>query len=77
MSKIIILSRVSTDKQSISAQTQELKNAAVRLGYSEQNHIILENVESGINLADNERVGLHMLRHYIETDTDVDCVICW
>ena len=77
MSKIIILSRVSTDKQSISAQTQELKNAAVRLGYSEQNHIILENVESAINLADNERVGLQMLKHYIETDTDVDCVICW
>lgn len=77
MSKIIILSRVSTGQQSLEAQTKELKAEANRLGYSEENQIILENVESAIKLSEEERIGLQKLKYYIETDKEVDCVICW
>lgn len=77
MSKIIILSRVSTGQQSISAQTKELKDAAIRLGYSEKNQIVLENVESAIKLSEEERIGLQKLKYHIEHDSEVDCVICW
>jgi len=77
MSKIIILSRVSTGQQSLEAQTKELKAEAKRLGYSESNQIILENVESAIKLSEEERIGLQKLKYYIENDNEVDCVICW
>lgn len=77
MSKIIILSRVSTGQQSISSQTHELRQAAVKLGYPEESHIVLENVESAIKLNEEERRGLQKLKYHIEHDSSVDCVICW
>jgi len=75
--KIIILSRVSTGQQSLEAQTNELKAEARRLGYSDENQIILENVESAIKLKEEERLGIQRLKQHIENDKDVDCVICW
>lgn len=77
MSKIIILSRVSTAQQSLDAQTKELKQEATRLGYTEENQIVLEDVESAIKLSEEERIGLQKLKYHIEHDKDIDCVICW
>lgn len=54
-----------------------MKAEAKRLGYSESNQIILENVESAIKLSEEERIGLQKLKYYIENDNEVDCVICW
>lgn len=77
MKKIIILSRVSTAQQSLESQTKELIANALRLGYSEQNHIIIEDIESAIKLSEEERHGLKRMKDYIENDSDIDCVICW
>jgi DNA invertase Pin-like site-specific DNA recombinase len=75
--KIIILSRISTAPQSIESQTNDLIREAERLGYDKKYHIIIESVESAIKLSEEERIGLQKLKYYIETDKDVDCVICW
>ena len=77
MKKIIILSRVSTAQQSLESQTKELIANALRLGYSEQNQIIIEDIESAIKLSEEERHGLKRMKDYIENDSDIDCVICW
>lgn len=77
MKKIIILSRVSSGMQKIESQTAELIAAAERLGYDKTRQILIENVESAIKLQEEERQGLIKLKHLIETDKDVDCVICW
>lgn len=77
MKKIIILSRVSTAQQSLESQTNELKAEAKRLGYSEKQQILVENVESAIKLREEEREGLQKLKQYIENDKTIDCVICW
>lgn len=77
MKKIIILSRVSTASQDLTAQTQELKDEAMRLGFPESQQIIIENVESGIKLSEEERLGLQKLYWYVDNDPEIDCVICW
>ena len=77
MSKIIILSRVSSGIQHIESQTNELINAAIRLGYPKEKHIIIESIESAIKLSESERIGLQQLKRNIENDKEVDCVICW
>ena len=75
--KIIILARVSTAPQDIESQTNDLIREAEKLGYSKQNQIIIETVESAIKLSEEERLGLRKMKHYIETDKNIDCVICW
>ena len=78
MKKIIILSRVSTEAQDLTSQTKELISKAIQLGYKDsKQQIVIENVESAIKLSENERIGIQKLKHYIETDKDIDCVICW
>lgn len=77
MKKIIILARVSTSPQDIESQTSDLKREANRLGYDDKHQIIIETVESAIKLDEEQRLGLNKMKHYIETDKNVDCVICW
>lgn len=77
MKKIIILARISTAPQDIESQTKDLIKEAERLGYSKDCQIVIETVESAIKLSEEERLGLRKMKHYIETDKDVDCVICW
>ena len=67
MKRIIVLSRVSTVGQHLESQTNELVNAAIKLGYPKSSHIIIENVESAIKLKEEERIGLQRLKQYIET----------
>ena len=77
MKKIIVLSRVSSAPQHIESQTKDLVAAAEKLGYSADNQIIIEDVESAIKLSEEERKGLNKMKKYIESDPDIDCVICW
>lgn len=77
MNKIIILARISTAPQNIESQTNDLIKEAVHLGYDEKHQIIIETIESATKLSEEERLGLRKMKHYIETDKDVDCVICW
>ena len=75
--KIIILSRISTSPQDIQSQTNDLIREAEKLGFDKEHQIIIESVESAIKLSEEERLGLRKMKHYIETDGNVDCVICW
>ena len=75
--KIIILARISTSPQDIQSQTNDLKREAKRLGFEEQNQIIIETIESAIKLSEEERLGIQIMKHHIESDPSIDCVICW
>lgn len=75
--KIIILSRISTSPQDIHSQTNDLIRESERLGFDKDHQIIIESVESAIKLSEEERLGIRKMKHYIETDHDVDGVICW
>ena len=75
--KIIILSRISTSPQDIQSQTNDLIRESERLGFDKDHQIIIESVESAIKLSEEERLGLQKMKHCIETDPSIDCVICW
>lgn len=53
-SKCIILSRVSTEQQDLIQQTENVKNEALRQGYSPENIIIIEDKESAVKLSEEE-----------------------
>ncbi len=75
--KIIILSRISTSPQDIEGQTKDLIRESERLGFDKDHQIIIESVESAIKLSEEERLGIQKMKYYIETDKDIDSVICW
>ena len=50
MKKFIIFSRISSTGQEYSEQTSRVCNLAVQYGYPPENHIIIEEKESGIKL---------------------------
>ena len=52
MKKFIIFSRISSTGQEYSEQTSRVCNLAVQYGYPPENHIIIEEKESGIKLTD-------------------------
>lgn len=75
--KCIVLSRVSTINQTLAQQTNEVKQEAKKLGYSEENIIIIEDVESAIKLDELERRGIQKLKDFINSDSSIDCVVCY
>ena len=75
--KIIILSRISTSPQDIEGQTKDLIRESERLGFDKDHQIIIESVESAIKLSEDERRGIQKMKYYIETDPNIDSVICW
>lgn len=77
MSKCILFSRVSTEHQTIESQTQVLHDEAIKLGYREEDLILIEQKESAIKLDEEERIGLNMLKDKIYSDDSIDCVICY
>lgn len=75
--KAIVLSRVSTEKQSLESQTEQLVNAAKQRGYNDSDIVIIQNKESGIKLSEEEREGIIELKARIEADRAIDCVFIW
>lgn len=76
-SKCIILSRVSTEQQDLIQQTENVKNEALRQGYSPENIIIIEDKESAVKLSEEERNGLNVLKSKIINDSSIDCVFTY
>lgn len=74
--KAIVLSRVSTEKQSLESQTEQLVNEAKRRGYNDSDIIIIQKKESGIKLSEEEREGINELKQYIEAG-GINCVFIW
>lgn len=74
MNKCIILSRVSTQQQTLEQQTELLIKRAKKDGYDEKSMIIIEDKESAIKLSINEREGIKKLKSTISENEDVDAV---
>lgn len=77
MKKCILLSRVSTQQQTLEQQTNELLRFAKNRGYSDMCIIVIEDKESAIKLDEEHRKGLIKMKEYIAGDKDVNCVICY
>ena len=75
--KCILLVRVSTKAQSVESQTLKVKEQALRDGYSDSDMYIIEDVESGSKLSEEERSGLNKLKHYIENDDSINMVYAY
>ena len=77
MKKCILLSRVSTQQQTLEQQTNELLRFAKNRGYSDLCIIVIEDKESAIKLDEEHRKGLIKMKEYIAGDKDINCVICY
>ena len=75
--KCICFCRVSTQQQDLVKQSYEIQQEAIRLGYDEKRQVVIEHKESGISLSLKEREGINELKNAIETDSLINCVICW
>ena len=76
MSKAILFSRVSTERQSLDEQTKEIYDMAISDGYSDEDIIIIAEKESGIKLSEDERLGLNRMKEVIESE-EISCVYFW
>lgn len=76
MSKAILFSRVSTERQSLDEQTKEIFDMAISDGFRDEDIIIIAEKESGIKLSEDERLGLNRMKEVISTE-DVSCVYFW
>lgn len=72
--KAIILSRVSSEQQTLEQQTEAVLKEVEKDGYSGDNIIIIEDKESAIKLSEEERNGLNKMKEYIENDPSINVV---
>lgn len=77
MNKCILLSRVSTQQQTLEQQTNELLRFAKSHGYNKEDIIIIEDKESAIKLDEEHRKGLIKMKERIAADSTINCVICY
>ena len=77
MNKCILLSRVSTQQQTLKQQTNELLRFAKSRGYNEKDIILIEDKESAIKLDEEHRKGLIKMKERIAADSTINCVICY
>lgn len=75
--KAILLVRISSVSQQLDEQTNSLINYAQSKGYTEDNLIIIEDVESAIKLAEEERNGLNKMKAEISADKNINAVFVW
>lgn len=78
MGKAIILSRVSTLKQDLQQQTEEVIRFAVTDGYQEKDITLIEDKESAVKLDEEHRLGLIELKQKILDNPGMyDCVFAY
>ena len=75
MKKVIVLSRVSTEGQDLTQQTDEVLREVYKDGYTDSNIIIIEDKESAIQLSEEERHGLNKMKEYISTNPKLLIII--
>lgn len=75
MAKAIIFTRVSTSKQDTDAQEAALWRMAEADGFAESDITAITEVESGIKLTEEERVGLNRMKEEIERGATT--LYCW
>lgn len=72
--KAIILSRVSSEHQTLEQQTEAVLKEVRKDGYTDDNIIIIEDKESAIKLSEEERNGLNKMKEYIKNDPSINAV---
>ena len=72
--KAIQLIRVSTGRQDLDQQREEVYKEVLRDGYSKANIISIEDIESAVKLSEEERQGLNKMKDAIERDSEINCV---
>lgn len=72
--KAIILSRVSSNHQTLEQQTEAVLKVVRKDGYTDDNIIIIEDKESAIKLSEEERNGLNKMKEYINNDPSINAV---
>ena len=78
MKKCIALVRVSTQKQILDEQRNEVISMALNDGYDEKSILVIQNKESAIKIKDeSESLGLTTMFKMIEEDSSIDCVYVW
>ena len=77
MKKVILFARVSTQHQTLESQIDELKLEAKRMGYEEDEMLLIDFKESAVKLDIEERKGIQALKTSIENDSSIDCVIVY
>ena len=76
MYRAIVFSRVSTTHQDLVQQTDEVYAEAVKNGYNTSEIIVIEQKESAIKLDEEERIGLNLLKDYINK-YPIECVFVY
>ena len=76
MYKAIVFSRVSTQQQDLTQQTDEVLNEAIKNGYDKSEIIFIEQKESAIKLDEEERIGLQQLKDSIDRHP-IECVFVY
>lgn len=76
--KAIVLVRVSTLKQHLDKQREEVIQLAKNDGFKEEDIIVIENKESAIKIKDeSESLGLTQMFNLIENDPSIKCVYAY
>lgn len=73
MGKVILLSRVSSEHQDLSQQTDKVLDEIKKDGYKDTDIIVIEDKESAVLLSEEERNGLNKLKQYVN-QTKIDAV---
>lgn len=68
MGKVILLSRVSSEQQDLSQQTEKVLEEIHKDGYKDDDIIVIEDKESAVLLSEEERNGLNRLKDYVYRD---------
>lgn len=74
MKRVIVLSRVSTEGQDLTQQTDEVLREVYKDGYTDSNIILIEDKESAIKLSEEERHGLNKMKDHINNNPNITCV---
>lgn len=73
MAKVILLSRVSSEHQDLTQQTEKVLDEIKKDGYTPDDIITIEDKESAVLLSEEERNGLNKLKQYVN-QTKIDAV---
>lgn len=74
MKRVIVLSRVSTEGQDLTQQTDEVLREVYKDGYTDSNIILIEDKESAIKLSEEERHGLNKMKDHINNNPNIKCI---
>lgn len=83
MGKAVLFIRVSTEKQTLDTQSQELREFAIRDGYAPEDLIKIAEKESArkrgkvVNGHEEDRRGIKRFKELVQSDSSIDALYLW